>query len=527
MVKENNKSFMYGAAILMIANLIVKVIGAGLKIPLTYIIGEAGMGVFTTAYTIYTFLFVIATAGLPVAISKMIAESNALGKGRQMKRVFQSSLIILGIIGVAGSAALYFFADAFAAFQGDELVAHSIRAIAPAMLFVSFMSVFRGFFQGQQDMLPTAASEVIEALGKLIFGYSLAYIFIKNGFEFGAAGAIAGVSIGAGLGFILLIIIFITKRGSRDFSAGDQSSMPMGEVLKKLAAIAVPITIGASVFTLTSVIDMLMIMRRLQSAGISLDRARELWGSYSGYAVPLFNLPTTVISPISISIVPAITRYYTLKQTDRINSTISSAIRMTLLIALPCAVGLSLLSAPILSLVYDNINASLTLSILSIAIIPVSLVLISTAILQAAGHVMIPVVNMAVGGIVKIVINYFLVAMPEINIAGAPIGTNVCYVIILALNLIQIKRILSAKYSITDMVIKPLVSVTAMGAAVLLVYKLIAGQGRLLDALVPIAAGAAVYLAMLFLVRAVKPEDVLMLPKGEKLLGALKRIKLM
>lgn len=527
MEKKQNKSFMYGAAILLAANILVKLIGACFKIPLTYLLNEDGMGLFSTAYTIYTFLFVIATAGLPVAISKMIAESSALGRRRETKRIFHASFALLSFIGVAGSMVLYFGAEKFAQIAKSPMAVPSIKAIAPAMLFVSFMSAFRGYFQGRQDMVPTASSEVAEALFKLIVGYILAYVLVGRGVEYGAAGAMLGVSSGAAAGLILLLIMHLAKRKKADFPETDPECRPFGTILKKMFIIALPITIGASVFSLTTVIDTFMIQRRLLAAGFSASEALKLWGSYSGYAVPLFNLVPTLVTSISISIVPAVAGAYIKGEKDEARRQTVSAVKVTMLFALPCAVGIALLSNPILKFVYNNTNASSMLSILGYAVVFVSLVLVTNAVLQALGKVWLPVVHMAIGGASKVLINYVLVGTQFFNINGAPIGTNICYIIILVLNIISIIRLLGGKYNVSDLLVKPLLSVAVMGVAVLLTVNVSLGLGRILGCVIPIIAGGAAYVVMIFAVSAVKRDDIMMLPGGEKIYGILKKCKIM
>lgn len=528
MKEKKTSSFIGGAAVLMAANLLVKLIGLAFKVPLTYLIGEDGMGHFSDAYTMYTWMFVLATAGLPVAVSKMVSESTAMGKAMEVRRILKVSLWFLFALGIIGTAVLFFGADTLSHLIGNPKAATGIRAIAPAMLFVALMSAFRGFFQGQQDMMPTAVSEVSEALGKLIFGYGLAYLFLSHGIEIGAAGAVGGVSCGAALGFFSLTFIFLLKKkkifASRDAATESRSSAVL---FKKLIMIAIPITIGASVFSLTSVIDMAMIKHNLQAAGFSQAEAVRLWGSYSGYAVPIFNMPPTLLTAISISLVPAIASSFISGKKRKAQGSAESAIRITTLFALPCSAGVALLSMPILDLIYNNTNASSMLGILGWAIIFVSLVQVTNAILQSVGKVYIPVLHMIIGGVAKIIINYFLVSNPAIHINGAPIGTIICYALILILNLISIKNVLGVRYSIGDMLLRPVFSTLIMGGVVLLVYRFTASFGNLLSVGLSIVAGAVVYGTVLFALHAIKEEDVLLLPKGTSLVKILKRAKLL
>jgi len=529
--QENNASFMHGAIILLIANALVKVIGAVFKIPLTYVLGEEGMGYFSTSYQMYTWMFIIATAGIPVAISKMVSESRAKGRIYEVKRIFSVSFKLLSVIGIFGFLTLYFGADFFAkVLLKNSQAAPGIKAIAPAMLFVSFMSAYRGYFQGHQNMVPTAVSEVAESIGKLLVGF-LAAFAIKEWFGFGieisSAGAVFGVSFGAAIGCGVLVFIYLRNKKKQNFDCNEIGvSESDGALLKKLIKIAVPITIGASVFSLTSLIDMAMIMRRLQAGGFSEMEANKLWGSYSGFAFPLFNLPPTLINAITISIVPAIASAFASGNSQGASHTTCKSMKITVLFSLPCALGMSLLAEPILNLVYGKTHAAQTLEILSLGIVFVSLVLVTNAILQATGNTVVPVKNMLIGGVLKVVINYFLVAHPEVNIKGAPIGTTVCYIVILALNIIDMKRHMKIKFPIGELVVKPLISSLVMCVVILVLQPFTSGMGRVLSCALPIAVGGISYLLTIVVLKGINEEDIELLPKAEKMMKICKKIKI-
>ncbi len=529
MAKNSNDSFAKGALILVIANVLVKIIGAVFKIPLARLLGEEGMGLFSASYTMYSFMFIIATAGLPVAISKLVSEAKETDRGNQAKKILRISMVILGVVGVFGTSALYFGADFFASKIGAPRAAYGIRSIAPAMFFVSLMSAYRGYFQGRQNMLPTAISEVIEALGKLLIGYALAAYFMNTiedeitRLNLGAAGAVLGVAIGAALAFVFLFGYY--AKNKKKLYSGTLSDKPDSSksIAGNIIKIAIPVTVGASVFSLTSLIDMAMIMRRLQVAGFSEAMALQKYGSYTGFAIPMFNLPPTLISSISISVVPAIAAAFAAKRVEEAEDTIRIALKITTLFALPCAVGMAILAEPILGLVYSNTGATETLSVLGYAIVFVSLVMVSNAILQAMGKVYVPVIHMIAGGVAKVIINYFLVAIPAVNIAGAPIGTNVCYIIILVLNIISIKKYSSVKLRLPEFVLKPLVCVVSMAAAVIALYNVMTPLGMTISTVLAIGAGAVVYFVMIVITKSINYKDLLMLPKGEKIADLMLR----
>jgi len=505
-----------GAVILVAANLLVKVIGAGFKIPLAHIIDEKGMGYFGTAYTVYTFLFVIATAGFPVAISKMIAEARAREKDEEVRKIFRISLVILGIVGVIGTSAIYFWARPFA----DSILKNpgaylAIKAISPAVFFVALMSVFRGYFQGHQNMYPTGISEVVEALGKLILGLYLAYVMMQNSLEHAAAGAVGGVSIGAAAGMVVIIMIYLfSKKKRRMPTKNSRSSI---EIMKELFKVAIPITLGAAASHLMNLLDVVTVVNRLQVIPeIDADFANQLFGRYNGYATPMFNMPLTLVVGIAMSIVPAISGALALKKRATAREIVDSVLRITMLFALPCAVGLGVLAGPILTLLYNNANATSLLQNLSPAVLFVAFLSITNAILQSYNKAHIPIVNMIIGGILKLVINYTMI--PVWGIDAAPIATGVCYFVIVASNMFFVLRYAELKLKVVDFFVKPIISAALMGAAALMTYNVaIQFVGNSISCLVAIMFAILVYGISLFLTRAIRKEDVEMLPKGEKI----------
>lgn len=571
---------MEGAAVLVIAHLVVKVIGACFKIPLANILHETGMAFFTRAYNLYAAMFVMATAGLPVAVSKMVSESLAKKNYGESKKILKAAVILLSIIGAIGSAVLFFGARPFAekAFQspGSYL---SIIAISPAILFISILSAFRGYFQGHSNMIPTAYSEVLESVAKLVVGLLGAYFLMSISVEMASAGAVFGVTLG-GLFALLLLLFFYLKNKKDTPDYNTTSARNTGSIFVKLLTIAIPITIGAAVMSLTNVIDTFMIGNRLQSIVVSEDLFRTLteffgvnaqdvvigknlsaeaadvmYGSYSGYAMSLFNLPPSIITSISMSIVPAISAALAISNKGQAKLLTESSIRITTIFSLPCAIGLSVLSTPILVCLYNNARAQDTLSLLSLAIVFVCVVSVSTAILQAAGHVYIPVRNMLIGGLFKIVSNYILIAIPSLNILGAPISTFGCYLLIASLNILSIRKVIRPNFDIRTFVLKPLLASLIMGALVFLSYNVIAsvlGCPQINLAIQSVAqvppatpvlasvrlktiialggsigVGVIAYVIAILLLRAIQKDDVEMLPKGKRIANFLSKFNLL
>ncbi len=525
MSSDKKQNFMKGALILMIANIVVKVIGAAFKIPLTYLLKEEGMALFSTSYTMYTWLFIVATAGIPVAISRMISEAHTEGDAKKVKKIFSVSIKLLISIGVLGSALLFFLAEEFAMILGNPDAALGIKAISPAVFFVALMSAYRGYFQGHQDMLPTACSEVSEAIGKLVIGFVCAYFLMSHGAKYSAAGAVFGVAMGGFLGFVTLAGIYVLKKRKHSKIRARGAEVSGGIIFLKLICIAIPITLGASVMSLTTLIDTGMIMHNLQSSGFSYEEAKILYGSYTGYAVPLFNLPPTLISAITVSLVPAVASALTDGDIKLARQTASNSISITTLFALPCAVGMAIFAEPILALVYNNTNATNTLGVLGYAIVFVSLVMVTNAILQSIGRQWVPVINMLIGGVVKIIVNWVLVRNPHINIVGAPIGTIACYGVILLLNIVWLIKVLKVKLSPVQYILKPVLSVVLMAVCSLAVYKFLP-FGSKFSLVVAIAVAVVTYVAGLLVMRTVNEELLASIPGMARFVPVLKKLHL-
>ncbi|MBQ6836908.1 MAG: polysaccharide biosynthesis protein, partial [Clostridia bacterium] len=463
---KKTQSFAIGALVLMIASIATKIIGAIFKIPLTNLIGADGMGVFGVAYTIYSTLFVISTAGLPIAISKMVAEANAVGNHKRIKSILKVSLLSFSVIGILASFIMVIFAEPLTNLVGNTLAYYAVLAIAPSLFFVSIVSIIRGFYQGLSDMVPTAVSQVLESAGKLGFGLLFAYILQSRGysFEICAAGAILGVTLGTLMSAIYLFIIVGKKFKEYKNIDADEPFVPLAKSIVKMA---VPVTVGSAVLSLTNLIDMFLVMNRLQSAaGFSEMMANKLYGAYN-MSVTLYNLPQTFVVAISVSIIPAISSF--IAQNNRIKTaeTIGTAFKLASMIAFPAGIGFLILSKPILNLLYyskpeDVVIAAPLLSYLGIAVMFIALVSLSNSVLQAIGKINVPVFTMLVGGIVKIAANYILVGQPDVNINGAPIGTMCCYGVIAILNLIVIKKNYK-EVSIVKMFSKTFVSAVVMG----------------------------------------------------------------
>ena len=521
------KSFVKGAAILAAAGLISKFIGAMFRIPLTNLIGTIGMSYYSMAYPIYSVLLVISSAGIPTAISKMVAENIAMRNYRDAHRVFKLSVKLMLIIGIS-TFIVFFAGSSFTArIMGTEEAVYAIRAIAPSLIFVTLISSFRGYFQGMQYMTPTALSQIVEQLGKLILGIWLASIYIPKGPEYGAAAAVVGVTLAEGAALVLLMGMYHRKKKEINHhierTPKSRVFVSNGSIMRRLLSIAFPITIGASIMPLMSMADALIVVNRLKQIGFGEKQALSMYGVLTGSVSPLINFPAVLTIALAMSLVPAISESFVNKDSINIKQKTETGIRLTLLMGLPAAAGMGVLSRPICALLYSGLSeaevtlAGQLLTILAIGVIFLTLVQTLTAILQGLNKVSVPVKNLAIGGLFKIVTTYILVGIPEVNIKGAAIGTVVCYGVAALLDLAAVTRYSKFRMRLIDHLVKPIIATLAMALSVFFSYEFFEGMvGGNKASLLSIIVGIVVYAVMLLVIGAV----------GKKLGRILTRLKI-
>ena len=535
MSKQHKKqSFLAGAAILAAGNLIVKGIGFFYKIPLSNILGSEGKSHFTVAYNIYNLLLSISTAGLPLAISKLTSEAYALGKENEKRKIFRTAIWLFVVIGLAGFLLVFCGADQLAVLMEDELASLAIRSLAPAVFCVCLLSCMRGYTQGQGNMLPTAESQILEALFKLGIGLPLAWYVLQIGFgvEVSAAGAILGVTAGTVVSMLFLMGYLACHR-----SAGVSRDVPSGSgtIIKKVLSIGIPITISNSAMAIITLVDNKIVLGQLKSiSGFLSDTPLAPNGQYT-MAMDLVNLPASFVYPVSMSLLPFVAAALARRDHEGAARTVSSAFRLIALLALPCGVGLSVLSTPICVLLYpmqyeDALAAGPHLRILGLVCIFICIMSLTNAILQSYGKEMLPIFTVIVGGLTKIILNYFLVGNPDINIQGAPVASFCCYLVIAALNMFFVWKYSPVKPRYIQMFAKPALASALMGGAAWATWgfldRALSGgmSGYMANAVATmggIAAGVAVYFILVIALRILRAEDVKNIKKGDAIIRIL------
>ena len=526
---QKKQNFLQGTALLAMATAIVKIIGALYKIPLNAIIGEQGFGYFNTAYEIYNVLLMISTAGLPVAMSRMISQASSLKHYNQVRRIYNTARGIFLGLGITGTLLMTLFCRQLAEFQNQPDAWAAIGCLGPCVLLICIMSTYRGFFQGQSNMLPTSISQVLEAVVKLIVGMVAALVLLKatGSVALAAGGAILGVTASCLVSSVYLFGCFRKSYGLLPETV--EAPRSFSDTAKGLLIIAIPITLGSAGLQLLTMLETKIYMGRLLALGYSQVAADTMRGIY-GMTQTIFNMPCSFITPITISIIPAITAQLTLCKDAEAREIEESAIRITGLISMPCAFGLGLLAEPVTALLGgytgDNlILATRLMMVLGFSIMFNAVVLVTTALMQAHGHAGRPVVNMLIGGLLKLAAVFILTGNPNIGILGTPIGTLLCYLAICVLNIFSIRSLLKNPPSIAKNLIRPFLAACVMGIFVMgafLGLKTLGISSRLILCGAPIAVGVAAYALAAVKIKVVTHADCLLLPKGEKIAKLLK-----
>ncbi len=542
MMSKTQKSFAKGAAILGGLGLVSKIIGAVYTIATTYIVGTHGMSYYMTAFPIYTFLLAISSAGLPVAISKMVSERTTLNDYKAAHTVFLKSAKAMVGIGFVSTILMMILSRPLAIVVGRPDASLTIMAIAPSLFFVAIISAFRGYFQGMQQMMPTAVSQIIEQVVKTIAGLFLAWLWIGKGEIYGAAGAVLGITVSEVFAFIYLLVryrIRITdfKRNIISEHHADLTK----DIGRKLIYLATPIIVGACAMPIVQLADTAIITNTLKSMTSIILFGQEillnskivnsLFSLLTAYVNPIVNMPAVFSLALAVSLVPSISASKAHSDLKGISNKAGIGLKLSLMIGLPCTVGLYLLSTPIIHLLFAKLKGSdLTiagnlLGIMAVAVLFLTILQTMTGILQGLGKTYLPVINLFIGIGVKILISILFIRMPEVNIRGAAFGTVACYAIAALLDVICVVKYAKVRLNILQDLIKPLLATASMGLVVYLIMPHVAsGEYSRLMTIGVILLAVVVYAFFTFFFGAINQQDMEYVPGGKRITSAMIRL---
>lgn len=541
------RGLLRGAAILGLAAVISKLLGTLQKIPLQNIAGDEVFGIYNAVYPLYIFILTLATAGFPIAVSKFVADCAVRGDLKEAGRIFRIALGLLVLTGLAGFAALYSGADAIAAAMGMKGAAPGIRSVSFALLAAPAMAAIRGYFQGLQDMVPTAVTQVIEQTIRVAVMIILLFWLMARHAEPAviAAGATFGSAAGAA-GGLVAAVWFWRKRRRPALSAGsgrEQAEVSVGrswtatlETVRRFAAYALPVCLGAVALPVLTLVDTFTVPRLLAAGGLSEAEAAYRFGVFN-HGLPLVQLVTMVAGSMSAALVPSVAEAVAARDGRLLEARTRPVLRVTWLAGLGAAFGLAATSLPVNAMLFTSTEGWPAMAIVSFTALFATLHVVTGCMLQGLGAVMVPARSLFVAAAVKAAGNLLLV--PALGIEGAAVAAVLAYAAALALNLRALKPLAPQAVAPARTLLRPLLAALAMALAVLAVEWAIlrtgaagpSGPTRLLytaAACAAIPAGALLYAALLIRTGAVRSEELAMLPGYEhKWRPLLKRLRLL
>lgn len=447
-IKENKlaEEIIGGAVSLTVATLAVKLLGVLYKIPLANILGDEGMGYFNSAYTVYAFFYLLCTAGVPKSVMILISEKLAQGKGDSVKKIVYISVKCFLLIGFTVSISLAGFAVPLSTFIGSEKSYVTMICVAPSIIFASVSGVLRGFLSAKMKMWQVAVSQVVEGAIKLSLGLCLAMGASGLGLELPiiSAAAILGATLGSLFG--LLYLFNASKSEFLNENIGQSNErIKTKDIISRIYKVSLPITLSAALMSLSGMVDLFLVMRRLESIGYTAREATALYGNYSTLALSMFNLALSVITPISVAFLPALTKARTAGDFQSFDNGVESGMSLTAIVTAPITVGMAVYSFEILSFLFGAEAAAVGAPLL-VLICPgvffMSNLLLLNSALEALGRAGLAALSMVVGVLIKIIISGILLGNPMFGISGAPIGSVISYAVSAFLSLIILSHIL-------------------------------------------------------------------------------------
>lgn len=523
--KGGTERLLSGVMLLTVANVIVKVLGFFYKVPLNALLGDE-MANVNAAYAIYALLYTVSTAGVPNAVSLSVSRARARGSRRTVERVFRVTFYTFLLVGALLSLLLLFLAKPLAVLNsgGDSYLC--LLAISPALAFTALNSVLRGYFQGFERMEPTAVSELLEAIGKTLFGLAFA-VFALSYFgtseRLAAALAVFAITVGVGMSAAFLGIFYRRKRGelllpSRAEKSEEESDR---KILLSVLRLALPITAAAAMMSFSSLLDALLMRPLLTSFYGDAQTAKMLYSDYSTGALTLYNLPTILVTPMSAAIIPFVASALERGEGNRAKTAMETALRAASLVSLPCALGMSALASPILTFVFRGDedmaqNAGGLLSILAVAVFFVAIFTVTCAVLQAAKRERLPLISLGIGILVKLVSLFVLTR--TVGEIGVPISTLLFYVAVCTVNLSFVRTHLGLRIRFGKTFLKPALSALLCALAAYFSFLLLYPHfGNGVSLFVAIALAAAVYLLAAFSLGCVRKEELSLFPLPRKI----------
>lgn len=545
--RKNSKNYLVQGTILTVAAIVAKVIGMIYRIPLTNILGDDGIGYYSTANEIYNILLMISTFSLPLALSRLVSERRHLGQAKNAHKVFVCAMKFAVAAGAVMALLTFFLAGVIT----DNIMhvgsaALALRVLAPAIFLFAIAGAFRGFFQGHETMVPTATSQVIEQIVNAVISVVGAGVMMEIGTKmaeksgdpnlgpaWGAAGGTFGTVASISVALLFLVVVYISYQRTfkRHLRKDPTKHLESDQAIYRALLVTIgPIVLSTLVYNIGTLIDQGIFNSVLASQGYSEKQYSTIWGIYSGKYRVLMNVPLCVASCLSPSVVPALTAAMADGNHKEAGIKVRDSIRYTMIITIPCAVGMAALASPIMRLIFGDAK-SLTAGIMqqgALLIVLLALSTLSTGILQGLGEMKKPLYNTTIALMVQIVTLYLFLRVFRLNIYSVIYSNTIFALIICVLNAIAIGQKISYRQEIKKSFLIPLISSGVMGLAAIGIYQLFhLFAGNAISCILAVLAAMAVYGVLLVKLGGISEKELLGIPKGTLIVQILKKCRLL
>lgn len=536
--RKNNagKNLIVQGSILALASIVVRLIGIIYRIPLTNIVGNEGMGYYGFAFEVYSFLVILSTSAIPVAVSKLTAARIAKKEYKNAQAVFRCSIRFAAVL--SGSLALITFIGApfisKVMFGGITEVAPALRVLAPTVFVCAVMGVFRGYTQGLGNMTPTAFSQVVEQIINAIVSVVAAAILISKGAAYGAAGGTMGTLMGAVASLVFLYFVYtsnqpvIRRRIKKDPT---KKVMADQDVYRLIGLTVLPLILTSTIYQISSLLDSSLFSNILKAIGYQSSFISSLYGIYSSKYQLLINLPLGITAALTVAMMPGIAGAIAINDKQQVREQIDTVIRFTLLIVIPCAVGVAVMGGPIMQMLFNDTTTlpGRMLAVGAVTIVFYAFSTLTSTILQGSNYMRVPVINAAISLGVHIVFTVVLLAFADLHIFALIYGNIIFSFCMCVLNIRSLAKLIDYEMDIVKMAASPAIASLIMGAVTFFVYKglIYLIHSNLISTMISILIAVIIYAVIMVLTRGVTEEELYMFPKGDAIVRFLDRFHLL
>ena len=529
--KKESNNFLVQGAILAVAGILVRLIGLAYRVPLLRIIGSKGMGYYSTAYNLYAIILLLSSYSLPLAVSKMVSSRIAKNEYKNANKILRAALIYATIVGGLGFVIVFFGANFFASnLYQMPLAKYALQSLAPTIWIMAYLGVLRGYFQGHSTMVPTALSQIFEQIVNAAVSVGAAYYLCEAALK-QAKGTGAGTVIAL---LVMLAFFFVTANVRRKNILNDKTlrKESFSTITRVLILTVIPVIASTAIYNINSVLDGMVFGQSMKALGLEEETSR-LYGIYTGGYLVLVNVPVAIANAMSSSLIPTISRSFSKGERSDVNSKISMVIRFATIVSFPCAIGLAVISMPVMGILFNSAEDAMLAAYLMIlgsgVVVLYSVSTVTNAVLQGTSLINKPVKNAFISLIIHFIILYILLFTFKSNVIGLVFGNMVFALSMCILNAGSIRRNLSYKQELIKTYLMPFICAGLMGIVVYIVYTFILrfSSSRVILTLIPIMVGAPVYAILLIGTRTISKNEILQMPKGRKLVNILQKVRLL